>query len=370
MKAARTLTVAAAALVLALFGGCAPKGDIKIGALLPLTGDGASYGEAISGAVNLAVDAVNAKGGIGGRKLVVIYEDTQINPEMAVSAARKLIDVDKVSVIVGPLSSTEAMAVAPIAEQNKVILISPSATSSDFSRAGDYVFRTIVSDVYDGTAMADYASGKGYKKVGVVYQNDAGPKGVADAFIAKFKLLGGEVPYSDGAAPGAKDYRTQIARLKAANVDAVYFALYLKESESFVRQVRELKLDKQLLTHQLIDDPVVLGRLGKAADGIIFTSPKLTPETGNPGVKAFYALYKAKFGKDPLQFTANSYDAAMLIIKAIEAKAPAADGIKTWLYAVKDYDGASGTLSFDANGDVQQKMLIMRVEGGKAITAD
>lgn len=359
----RVLSLAVLAIVALV--GCAPKGDIKIGALLPLTGDGASYGEAIRDAVNLAVEDVNAKGGIGGRKIAVLYEDTQINPEMAVSAARKLIDVEKVPVIIGPLSSTEAMAVAPIVEQNKVILISPSATSTDYSKAGDYVFRTIVSDVYDGTAMADYAAGKGYKKIGVVYQNDAGPKGVADAFMAKYKELGGEVPYSDGAAPGAKDYRTQIAKLKAAGVDAVYFALYLKESESFVRQARELKLDKQLLTHQLIDDPEVLGRLGKAADGIIFTSPKLTPETGNPGVKAFYELYRAKFNKDPLQFTANSYDAAMLVIKAMEAKGPTAEGIKTWLYALKDYDGASGTLSFDANGDVQQKMLLMRVDNGR-----
>jgi len=366
MKRILSPSVLAALAASVLFIGCQPKGDIKIGSILPLTGDVASYGEAIRDAMNSAADEINAAGGIKGRKISILYEDSQANPEKAVAAARKLIDVDRVPVIVGAMASTEVLALAPILNDKKVVLVSPSATSSDITKAGDYIFRTIVSDVYDGTAMADYAFSKGYKKVGVIFVNEAGPQGVADAFVTKFKALGGEVPYSDGSARGSTDYRTQIARLKSLDIDAVYFALYPRESEFFVKQVRDLGLQKQLLTHQLIDDPEVLGRLGKAANGILFTSPKLTPETGNPGVKKFYDAYKTKYGKEPVQFTANAYDAVKLVADAIKVNGATSDGIKKGLYAVKDYDGGSGVLSFDANGDVQQRMLIMQLSGGHA----
>lgn len=342
--------------------------EIRIGAILPLTGDAALYGEISKSAIDLAVEEINSKGGVQGHKISIIYEDSQAKPELAVNAVNKLITVDKVNVIIGPMGSSEVMAIAPILNKKKVVSISPAATSHEITDAGDYIFRTIVSDVYDGTAMARFAyQDKGIKKVGVFYMTEAGPQGVAEAFINEFKKLGGYIQIVEKCSRGEKDFRTPISRIDKKNPDAIYFALYPIETELFIRQIRELGINRFLMTHQLIDDPQVLGKLGKAADGIVFTTPKLTPETGGLGVKLFYEKYRDKYGKEPQQFAPNSYDAVMLIVNAMEKYGFDSEGTKKGLYEVKNYEGASGILSMDQDGDVDQKMLIMVIENGKPV---
>ncbi len=349
--------------------GCAKKEkEIKIGAILPLTGDAALYGEICKTGMDLAVEEINSKGGLKGSKISIVYEDSQADPKLAVGATNKLITVDKVNAIVGAMGSSEVMAIAPILNEKRVVLISPAATSHEITQAGDYIFRTIVSDVYDGIAMARFAyHNKGIKTVGVFYMTEVGPQGVAEAFIDEFKKLGGTILNVEKCSRGEKDFRTPISRIDKKNPDAIYFALYPRESELFVRQIRELGVNRFLMTHQLIDDPEVLDKLGKAADGIIFTTPKLTPETGGIGVKLFYEKYRKKYEKEPQQFASNSYDAVMLLTNAMETYGFDSESIKTGLYEVKDYKGASGLLSIDENGDVQQKMLIMQIKDTKPV---
>lgn len=342
-----------------------PK-EVKIGAILPLTGDAALYGEISKSAIDLAVEEINSKGGVKGHKISIIYEDSQAKPELAVNAVNKLVTVDKVNVIIGPMGSSEVMAIAPILNKKKVVSISPAATSHDITNAGDYIFRTIVSDVYDGTAMARFAyQDNGIKKVGVFYMTEAGPQGVAEAFINEFKKLGGDILIVEKCSRGEKDFRTPISRIDKKSPDAIYFALYPIETEIFIRQIRELGINRFLMTHQLIDDAQVLGKLGKAADGIVFTTPKLTPEIGGPSVKLFYDKYRHKYGKEPQQFASNSYDAMMLTANAMEKYGFDSESIKKGLYEVKNYEGASGVLSIDQNGDVDQEMLIMVIENGR-----
>ena len=341
--------------------------EIKIGAILPLTGDAALYGENAKNAIELAKDEVNNSGGIQGRKLEIIYEDSQARADMAVSSANKLINVDHVQAIIGGMASSEVMAMAPIMNSNKVILISPSATSHDITDSGDYIFRTIVSDIYDGTAMARFVIKKGFKSAAVFYVNEAGPEGVAKAFSKEFIKLGGNVVIIETSQRGERDFRSQIAKLEDKNIELVYFALYPVETEFFVRQYRELKNNKPLFTHQLIDDPEILKKLGTAADGILFTTPKVTPETGGEPVKHFYDSYIAKYKKEPQNFASNSYDALMLLANAMKTGL-SSENIKHKLYEVKNYHGASGVLSIDKNGDVEQEMSIMKIENSKSVT--
>ena len=349
--------------------GCArDTKEMKIGAILPLTGDAALYGEICKTAADLALEEINAKGGVKGSKLSIVYEDSQADPKLAVNATNKLITVDKVTAIMGAMGSSEVMAIAPILNEKRIVLVSPAATSHEITQAGDYIFRTIVSDVFDGTAMARSAyQDKGIRTVGVLHVTEAGPQGVAEAFVNEFRKLGGTVLTVEKSARGDKDFRTPITRINAQNPDAIYFALYPRETELFVRQVRELGTDRFLMTHQLIDDPEVLGKLGEAADGIVFTTPKLSPEIGGAGVKQFYDKYKQKYVKEPQQFAANSYDAVVLIAKAMEKYGFDSESIKKGLYEVKDYEGASGLLTVDENGDVQQKMSVMEIRDGKTI---
>lgn len=219
------LIVAALTIVLILTQTKVETKEIKIGAMLPLTGDGALYGEMARKAIELGLEEINAKGGIKGKNLSVIYEDTQFNPKIATQAAQKLITIDKVLVIIGPMASNCFLPVAPIAEKNKVILISPSATSHVITDAGDYIFRTIVSDIYDGTAMAQFAYNKlEYKTVGVFYVDEAGPKGVTQAFIEEFKRLGGAILIEETGTQDGTDFRSQITKIKNSDPNLNSFA--------------------------------------------------------------------------------------------------------------------------------------------------
>lgn len=362
---ALTTLLLIAALILP--SGCAKQEkEIKVGAILPLTGDSAIYGEIAQNSFELAAEEINSKGGISGYKISILYEDSQAKPELAVSSANKLITADKVFVIVGAMASTEVNAIAPILNDKKVVLVSPSATDHDITDAGDYIFRTIVSDIYDGTAMARFAyNEKGIKSSGVFYITEAGPQGVAEAFIDEFQKLGGAILNAEQCNRGDKDFRTQISKIHEKKPEAIYFALYPRETELFIKQTKEMGIKEILLSHQLVDDPEVLSKVGKAADGIIFTTPKLTAETGDEVVKSFYKNYKEKYGKEPQNFASNAYDAIMLIAKAMEKYGFNAEAVKRGLYEVKNYHGASGVFSVNENGDVEQKMLIMIIKDGK-----
>jgi branched-chain amino acid transport system substrate-binding protein len=342
-----------------------PK-EIRIGAILPLTGDVAMYGEVVKNAMDLAVVELNEEGGIKGKNLIITYEDSQAKPELATNAAKKLITLNNVPVIIGAMSSSEVLAIAPILNEKKVVLVSPAATSHDITKEGGYIFRTIVSDIYDGTAMARFAyNEKNIRTAGVFFITEAGPQGVAEAFIDEFKKLGGEIVEIEECHRGDTDFRTQLAKIHAKKPNAIYFALYPRETELFVRQVREMGLIEMLLTHQLMDDPEILAKLGNAADNIIFTTPKLTPETGDEAVKDFYKNYREKYGKDPQNFAPNAFDAVMLVAKAMEKYGFTSDAVRKALYEVKNYHGATGIFSIDKNGDVEQEMLIMVIREGK-----
>ncbi len=340
---------------------------IRVGALLPLTGEAAPYGKAAQQAIQLAVEEVNAAGGVNGKRVQVVYEDSRLDPKTAASAANKLCDVDKVRAIIGPMASATVEAVLPIAQRKKAVVISPAATAHGLSGKEGF-FRTIVSDVYDGTAMAEFAYRKpGFRRVPVLYVEAAGPAGVAQSFIKRFKQLGGTVPVVEVGPPNATDFRAQLTKINAADPDAVYFAAYAVETATILKQAKELGLNKQMLTHQLAEDPEVRERAGEAANGVIYTTPKLDRTTGGPAVKAFYDKFKKKYGEEPRNFASNSYDALKLVVKAITEKSYTFEGIARGLLATKDYPGASGTLSFDSTGDILQPMRLMTIKGGRII---
>jgi len=352
--------------------GCSKKKqeakEIKIGAILPLTGDGALYGQMARKAIELAVEEINAKKETSRERFSVIYEDSQLKPALAVSASTKLITVDKVLAIIGPMASNEFIPVISIAQKYKVPVISPSATSHEITELGSYKFRTIVSDIYDGTTMARFAFDKmGFRKAAVFYVDEAGPRGVSIAFIEEFKRLGGQIVAQEKGGRDGTDFRTQITKIKEAAPDSVYFAGYAKETVVFLRQAKELGLDRPLMTHQLIDDPDVIKRAGETADGVFFTTPKLTPETGGPAVKEFFDNFKSKYGEEPQNFAPNAYDAMMLIVKAVEKYDAVSEDINKGLLDVKDYRGASGEITIDENGDVVQSMSIMRIKNGSVV---
>jgi len=173
--------------------GCAKKEEkeIKIGVILPLTGDAAKYGQSAKKGMKLAVDEINNKGGINNQRVILIIEDSQGQVKNGVSAFNKLITIDKVPIVVGELLSSITLAIAPIANEKKIIVLSPASTAPKITEAGDYIFRNVASDIVEGQIMAEYAFNKlQYKKIAILYINNDYGDGLRNSFKQKIISLG------------------------------------------------------------------------------------------------------------------------------------------------------------------------------------
>ncbi|MDD5193240.1 MAG: penicillin-binding protein activator [Candidatus Nanoarchaeia archaeon] len=325
------------------------KEAIKLGVTIPLTGDLANFGAGEKDAIEIAVDEINSNGGINGRKIELIIEDTKCDAKEGVSAANKLINVDKVPVIVGEICSGPTLAMAPLAEQSKTILFATAASSPKITNAGDYVFRDYLSDAYQGRVGADYTYDElGKRKAGILFMQIDYGIGVKDAFIKRFKELGGEIVSEESFQQNAKDLRTQLAKIKQSDPDVVYFVGYNQEAIIFLQQFENLGINAQIVSTETFDDPSILQKVGTAGEGAIYTAQY------SPLSEDFKAAMKSKTGSDQVLIgSPNVYDAIKIIADAMKKCENPEDTtcIKDNLYKVKDYPGVSGTISFDSNGD-------------------
>lgn len=335
---------------------------LVLGAALPLTGVYAQYGIVPRNAIDLAI-AQRTEAGYPIR-VSVQYEDTQLNPALAVTAIRKLIDIHHVSVVFGAAGSNETQVIGPIAQKSHVVLISPASTAASLSGIGDYFFRTIPSDTYEGVFMARFVHDRGVRKVGIFAVNDTGTKSLADSFRGEFLRLGGTVVAYVLAPKDANDLRTQITALRSASPQAVYLVGYATETGVFLKEQAELSLGLPLYSAHPAEAPEVETIAGSAADGLIFST---TGTSGDPRTRArFIDAYRNRYGQPPGEFGPEAYDAAMLVLDAIQKIGTDATAIRNYLHSVRDYDGASGRITFSTSGDVEKPVQLMIIRDGKA----
>jgi len=339
---------------------------IKIGAILQLTGDMAIFGESFKKGIDMAVEVINTAGGIQGKKVKIIYEDDAAKAKLAVSAFRKLITQDKVqAVIAGGMSST-AMSIAPIAEENKVVIISPTASAPALSEFKNYFFRIQASDNYEGRVMAEFAYKKlDTKEVGIFYVNNDWGQGLAEVFKDRFTALGGEVTIRESHELGATDFKTQITKIKTVNPENLYLIGYLQEMSIILRQMRELGLKPRILSAYGFHDPKLLEMAGDIAENAIFTMPTYDPESDDPTIVKFVERYKAKYGKEPDMFAAHTYDCMKILAYAMRDGATTGPEISACLHKVANFPGVTGENTFDENGDVVKPLRIFTVKEGK-----
>lgn len=341
--------------------------QLTFGVSAPFTGqEGAAvYGENIKQAVDLAVEEINASGGIKGRKLRPLYEDDQLLAPVAVAAVQKLATVHKVPVIIGPVASSSTIAASKIAEQAKVVLISPASTSNEISGLSPYVFRTIAPDNLEAEAMADFALERGHRRFGVSFVDNAGTRGPAEVFRKAIEARAGQIVAFEVVPQGSTDVRTQVTKLISAKPDAVYLLGYALELGSMIKQFREQDKKTPILSFQVMEEPKVREIAGSAAEGVIFTSPTIHGEfaTGKP--KLFIQKYKDKYGTEPGIFAANAYDAVYLMAQVMEEQGFEIERIQRGLKAVRGFEGASGTFDINEKGDSNQPPRFLVVRGGK-----
>ena len=341
-----------------------PK-DIPIGAILPLTGQAAQWGVPAKQGVELAVEQINAGGGVVGRRLKLYIQDSAGDPKTAVSAFQSLlVKRPDIQAVVGAVASSETLAIAPIAERRRVVLISPASTNPRITDAGDFIFRDIPTDALRGKVFAEYVFAKAkISRIAVMYINNDAGVGNKDVFVRRFRQLGGVVLGEEAYAEGTRDVRTQLAKIKALKPQALMVVSYPDDTIVVVKQARELVPKMPLFFQaEAVEDPAVRKALGAALNGVTYILPA-KPEGKVP--QRFAGEYKRKHGTEPELFAAEGYDCVQLVADGVRASGgiARATSIRDHLYSVRDYGGASGIISFDHNGDVVKPMSVKRIVG-------
>ncbi len=347
--------------------GCGTGSDnvIKIGALLPLTGDAAQYGQFAKNGIELAVTEANRAGGINGSTIQIVYEDTQADPTTGVAAARKLLSFDEVNCVIGGLASSVTLAIAPIMNERKVVLLSPASSAPRITDAGDYIFRNCASDDFEGKVLAEYAFGTlAFEEIAILSINNDYGLGIRSVFKETFESLGGKVIFDESFEQGETDYRSLLGKVKATNPKGIVIVGH-KELAQLLRQAKETSTQAQFLSTVMIEDPQIIELSGGAAEGVVYSARTYNPEEGSGPTGDFVKDFSATYGSVPDIFAALGYDAAMLLVRALKGGAVSADDIKQVLYSTEDYGGAAGTISFDENGDVVQPAVMKTITGGQ-----
>jgi branched-chain amino acid transport system substrate-binding protein len=369
MKKLITIILILAFAFLSFILGCTKEQkEIKIGVIASLTGPVAPYGERLIEGAQLAVEEINQHEGINGKTLRLLIEDDKSTPNDAVFAMRKLVNVNKVPVVIGLIGSSQAMAVAPIAEKSKVVLLSTGASTPDYTNAGDYCFRNRPSAEQEVKKMAEVAYNViNARKIAVLYVDNDYGKSYSDVFVKRFRELGGEITQLESFSQGSTDMRTQLSKIKDSPVDAIYLVGQAIEDANVVRQAKELGIDAQILATIGVETGDFIKLAGDAGEGIIYTAASYNPDNQDSNVKHFEDLYEAKYKRRADLFAATAYDAIHILADAVQSNDYTSDKIKTALYNVKNYPGASGLTTFDRNGDVIKPIAIKKIKGKQFI---
>ena len=329
---------------------------IKIGFMAPLSGEAASYGESIKRGVDLALQDA------GLENVELIVEDSKCDGKEAVSAITKLISVDGVVAIVGEVCSGATLAAAPVAEQNKVPMVSSASTSPKISEEA-WVFRTVPSDALQGDFGANLAYDKGYTKLAVLYSNEEYGLGFTNVLTESFEGLGGEVVASEAVDRGAVDIRTQLTKIKDAEPDVIYVISNSPDSVvAALQQIKELGVEAVIFGSEGLKSDAILEGAGDAAEGLVLTSV-------SSGTTTFAEQHEAAYGEGPGPFAAQAYDAYTAIAAAIETGASTGEAIRDALFTV-EFDGASGSIAFDENGDVSGNYDVYEVIDGAFVLTE
>jgi branched-chain amino acid transport system substrate-binding protein len=350
-----------------------PASDvILLGEVGSLTGAEATFGQSTHEGIQLAIEQANAAGGVRGKKLEVRVYDDQGKPEEAANAAVRLINQDKVKLILGEVASTNSLAMADKAQAAKVPMVSPSSTNEAVTQKGDYIFRVCFIDPFQGYAMAKFARETlKLQNVAVLQDNkSAYSTGLTGVFQLRFAEMGGKVAGVESYSKGDTDFRAQLTALKKAKPDGIYIPGYYTDVGLIARQAQELGLKAVLLGGDGWESEKLFELGGSAVDGSYYTN-HYSPDSPNPATQAFIAAYKAKYnGKVPDSLAALAYDAANVAVAALRTgKSLEGPDVREALAQTKDFDGAAGKLTLDEKRNATKPAVVLKVENGKAVFA-
>ncbi len=347
MKKIAMAALAAAALFALASCGKKESNSITIGGIFPLSGNVSVYGVECKNGIDLAIEEINAAGGVNGKKFVLVSEDDEGNPDKTVNAFQKLTTKDGVKIVIGSLTSGCTKAVTSRAQAQKILQIAPAATAPDITDAGDYIFRACFIDPFQGTVGGKFAAENlAAKNAAILYDigNDYSV-GLTENFEKTFVSLGGKIVAKESYATNDKDFNAQLTKIKNSNPDVLYLPDYYNVVSLIAKQARAQGINVALVGADGWD-----GLTSNAGDEVLngFYSNHYAVDSTSPAVQKYVAAFKAKYNKAPNAFAALGYDSVYLLKDAI-VKAGSADStaVKNALAAMQG-EYVTGNLSFDS----------------------
>lgn len=344
----------AATLILAAAAGVSvaaePAGEpILLGVSGPLTGPNAQYGAQWKQGFDLALDEINGAGGIKGRPLRYVFEDTQSDPKQTVAVAQKFVADKRIVAELGDFASPASMAASPIYQRAGLVQFGFTNSHPNFTKAGDFIWSNSVSQADEQPLNAAYAVKRlGFKRIAVLHLNTDWGRTSKDHFVAAAKELGAEVVATEGYLPEEKDFRSTLVRVRDANPDGLFLVSYYADAALIARQTRQTGLTVPIAASSSIYSPKFVELGGDASEGV-FTAARFFPEDPRPEVQSFVSAFKAKYGKEPDAFNAYAYDTVVLFGQVLrEAPDLERRTIRDTLAKVKDVPSVIyGKATFD-----------------------
>jgi branched-chain amino acid transport system substrate-binding protein len=358
-----------AAFVCAAFvtlSGCKAKNEdaITIGGIFPLSGPVAVYGVECKNGIELAIEEINAQGGINGKKIALISEDDEGNPEKTVNAYKKLTTSDKVAIIIGSLTSGCTQAITSLAQTQKVLLVAPAATMASITDAGDYIFRACFIDPFQGTVGGIFAATDlGVKNAAILYDNGNDYSvGLKDNFITAFQQRGGVIVANESYITGDVDFNAQLTKIKMASPDVVYLPDYYSTVSLIAKQLRAQGINTPIIGADGWD-----GLTENAGDEVLngFYSNHYAADSTDPKVVGFVRAFQKKYNSTPVSFAALGYDSLYMIRDAIvRANAVDSTGVRDALVQTNG-SYVTGNLTFDERRNpIKSAVMVELVKGG------
>lgn len=377
------VNVAFGAAALALLAGCnkntGPSGsspqrsEILVGEYGSLTGSKADFGITTDRGIHLAADQLNASGGVLGKQVKVIAQDDQGNADQVATIVTRFVTSDKVDVVLGEVASSLSLRAAPICEDNKTPMITPSSTNPEVTlrngKAADYIFRVCFIDPFQGTVMARFATNNLKAKKAAILRDtsNAYSVGLADYFEAEFKRLGGTITVDKSYSEGDDNFRAQLTDIAGTKPDIVYVPGYYSEVSLIAKQAREAGIKVPLAGGDGWDSANLISNAGTALEGSYFSN-HYSEAQGGPIITKFVADFKAKYKVGPNALAALGYDAMNIYAAAVKAAGTTESSkVIAALSTIKDFPGVTGKISMDKDHNAVKPAVVLQIKGDKFV---
>lgn len=339
---------------------------IRVGVFQSMSGSEASYGHDAMVGLRMAEEEINSHGGVLGQPIELIVRDNQSKAGETSSIVRELISREHVVALIGEVASGRTLEAAPLAQRSGIPLIANSASNDKITKTGNFVFRVSYRDSQQGEVLARYTRSLGKSRAALLIDvTKDHSTTVRKSFKKRFEELGGKVVIEQSYSGGDKDFLAQLTAIQNSGADCLVIPGYYTDAGSVLKQAQSLGLKLDAFGTDSWDSADLVRVAGNAAEGAVFTDA-FSAEDPDPVVQAFVEKYKKKYGDNPVSFTANAYDALMLLADAIKrAGSTNPRAIRDALAATRDFPGVSGKITFDQNRDPSKSLVLLRVQDGK-----